>query len=58
MDLSINAGIIEEAMRFNSSANTELLNKMIMPKQGDNNKTELCNKDGTAINESTTNGVF
>jgi DNA-binding CsgD family transcriptional regulator len=58
MDLSTNAGIIEEAMRF-SSANTELLNKMIMPKQDDNNKKESSNADGTTINENTTtNGVF
>jgi hypothetical protein len=57
MDLSANAGIIEQAMRF-SSSNTELLNKMIMPKQGDNSKTESSVTDGTTINESTTNRVF
>lgn len=59
MDLSTNAGIIEEAMRFHSSANTELLNKKMTPK-GDNNKTESSSTDGTTINEneSTINGVF
>jgi Trp operon repressor len=59
MDLSTNAGIIEEAMRFHSS-NTELLNKMP--------KLEQKQKDGSGAitttsvqdnNETTTtNGVF
>jgi hypothetical protein len=57
LDLSTNAGIIEQAMRF-SSSNTELLNKMIIHKGDNNDKTESLDGNGAAINESTTNGVF
>ena len=66
MDLSTNAGIIEEAIRFHTS-NTELLNTMTTKhnkqEQDDNKnktKTESSNvdRDGTTINSNTTNGVF
>jgi hypothetical protein len=56
MELSTNAGIIEQTMQFYSSQ-TELLN-ITMPKHDDNDRTELSNEDGTTIKESTTNGVF
>jgi hypothetical protein len=57
MELSTNAGIIEDAMQFYSSK-TELL-KITMPKLDDSGKTETesSNADGT-INNNTTNGVF
>jgi DNA-binding CsgD family transcriptional regulator len=60
MDLSTNAGIIEEAIRFHSS-NTELLNKMAMPKlelKEDGNKDKSANADETTVTTNTTNGVF
>ena len=57
MDLSTNAGIIEEAMRFHSS-NTELLNKMTTPKleQKGSNGVTISPQDNNET--TTTNGVF
>jgi DNA-binding CsgD family transcriptional regulator len=61
MDLSTNAGIIEEAMRFHSS-NTELLNKMMMPKlelkDKDDNKNKIIESTDTNTNTNTTMGSF
>jgi hypothetical protein len=57
MELSTNAGIIEDAMKF-YSAKTELLN-ITMPKlerKDDNSKTESSNE--ATNNNNTTNGVF
>jgi hypothetical protein len=60
MDLSTNAGIIEEAMRFHSS-NTELLNKMAMPnklEQKDSDGATTSTQDNNETTTTTTNGVF
>jgi hypothetical protein len=58
MDLSTNAGIVEEAMRFHSS-NTELLNTMTKQhKQEQGNGNISISESDTSSNTNTTNGVF
>jgi DNA-binding CsgD family transcriptional regulator len=62
MDLSTNAGIIEEAMRFHSS-NTVLLNTMTKHKQEQEQKDDIGSQTKTTSSQdnnetTTTNGVF